>query len=163
MVVWDEGNQQTKMLTAGKVLNLLDRLRKRGYWRTSGIGITKTHFVRKDVDSPEEDRSPKRKNADPVPTEDNARWEAVDEVIFRFDPRVGEEVFVFLQEHEALLKQLRELEKKELTRELIEILRLGSGTPLEPEEIDRSNRPVKWVRQQIQHTSWAIPNRTEGR
>ena len=147
VVVWNEGSQKIKTLSASEALDLLGRLRERGFWRTNGIAITQRVHRRKSPETKGTDRSGVEKKGEPVSEEQKEQWEVVDEVLFRLDPRVGEEFFAFLQEHEALLKQKAEEEKKAATATLKEVynLLLGETRKNEMEKLDLTTRPLKWT------------------
>lgn len=147
VVVWDEGTRKFETLTARQALDLLENLRERGYWRTEGIPITSRFYQLKDLPVPEGGAS--RVQAE-VPFQlGNRDYEAVDEVLFRLHPDLGEEVFAFLQENESLLKQLAEAQRKEA----LQTFKLMFTQLLEPiyeqqeTAIDLATRPCNWVRQ----------------
>jgi len=163
VVVWDEGSQKIEALTDTEALDLLGRLRERGFWRTNGIAITQRVHKRKLPETPKPDRSGAEKKAELVQEGQKGQWEEVDEVLFHLDPRVGEELFTFLQEHEALLKQLAEQEKKEAAARLKEVydMLLGNMRTGEEKEIDLTTRPLKWTRETESHVfaCYPAPNR----
>lgn len=154
VVVWDEGSRKIEVLTAEDALHLLGNLRERGSWRTDGIPIIKRGYTFKPqekLNAPDKQKG--RKESENTSLEKN-KWETVDEVRFHLDPRVGEEVFGFLQEHEALLKALAEEQKKEAALRFQEALKLlfGSVAEQEAEKIDLTKQRLKWTRQSESHT-----------
>mgnify|MGYP000427406749 CR=1 FL=1 len=104
VVIWDDTARKISELTASHMLELLEQLRTRGYWRTEGIPMTRRVFRLKatepDVGATVERGAKEKKN----------EYEAVDEVLWRLTPAAGEEVFAFLQQQEEALRQLVEVE-----------------------------------------------------
>lgn len=163
VVIWDESIRKMEVLTADEAIGLLHRLRERGYWRTKGIAITKRAFRSKLPETLKPNQSNKGKESKVAPEEERNQPEAVDEVLFHLDPRVGEEVFAFLVEHEASLKQLAEEQAKEVAARLRAVYEMlfGSIRDQEEKEIELAKRPLKWSHQAESHVF--ICNRTPHR
>jgi transposase-like protein len=162
VVVWDEGSRNMEVLTADEALHLLDNLRERGYWRTNGIPISKRGYKIKLPERLNAKDKRKEKEAKERTEHEKNKWEPVEKVRFHLDPRVGEEVFGFLQEHEPLLKELAVEQEKEATERYLAALKIlfGSMHEQEAEEIDLRNRRLKWTHETASH-SFVCNRRTD--
>lgn len=150
LVVWDNTAQKMEVLRAEAVLELLRKLRAGVRWRSEGIAITIRFRRQISSEQPDPNRSRKEKIQDEPPasaSETEPVYEDVEEERLRLPPEAGAEVFAFLQEHEASLRQMTEEDEKqrdEALRRVYQIL-FRWGHEQEPKEIDFSSRPLPWV------------------
>lgn len=152
VAIWDESIRKMEVLTADEAIELLDRLRERGYWRTNGIAISRLHNSPKSPQSPPSPAS-KVRNSNAVAMPQKVEKGTSEQVLFHLDPRVGEEVFAFLQEHEDSLKQLAEEQKKDVLAHVGTIYEMLFGQIHSDEEqkIDLAKRTLKWAHQAKSH------------
>lgn len=152
--VWDEGNRKAELVSARRALGLIKNLRDRGIWRTVGIAITGTQYRFSEGRTPQRDSARNKTGSEMQKEERQAQPEQEEYVIFRLDPRVGEEVFAFLQQHESTLKQMAEEEKEQALAQMRfawELL-FEDSREREEKEIDLSKRKLIWKREELSAT-----------
>lgn len=148
IVFWDDGSRRIAEQSASQILELLEQLRQRGYWRTEGIPITRRLIRLKSKE--QEAEAGENETTQAKKTE----HETLEEVLWRLNPAAGEEVFAFLQEHEAVLTELVQVEHEETRmrfRDLFQLL-YGEDRKKQEESIVLSRRPLKWARDPLLHT-----------
>jgi len=106
LIIWNENEHKSAVLTAIESLNLMDRLLVGGDWQTIGVSIT-----RKVVKFQVQISRKKKKNDKEKPDEDPAASEKpqwVDEILLSLPPQAGFELLELLQNNQTKLMSLAE-------------------------------------------------------
>jgi|GEM_PF-1151801 len=166
LVVWDDASQKMEVLRAESALELLQKLRISDDWKSEGIAI-KVRFRRHILtEQPTPKRSRKKQVQDAPPAsapQSKPTYEDVEEERLRLPAEAGAEVFAFLQEHEALLKEMAEEDEKKANEAFLGAWQIlfRSAHEQEATKIDFSARPLQWMHDAVLNT-WvcdSAPNR----
>ncbi|MBI5848515.1 MAG: transposase [Nitrospirae bacterium] len=165
VLIWDEHMRKLEDLSAGEALRLLAKLRKNDEWRKEGITITRLVTLLDVSEDPKQKRSGKKEKAeaDLALQQKQPKPELVEEERFRLKVEVGDEVFAFLEKHEALLREMAEEDDKHRRKVLGQVYTMILGWVQTDEEnkIDLAKRTLPWLRRAESHT-WVCdmpPNR----
>ncbi len=165
VIIWDEHLRKMEDLFAGEAVRLLEKLRKNPKWREEGIAITRIITRSKSPDEPKQKRSRKKGKleTEPVSEEKKPESEKIEEELFRLNVEVGDEVFAFLEQHEALLREMAEEDEKHKIKVLGDVytMILGWAQADEEKKIDLTKLALLWERRAESHT-WVCnlpPNR----
>lgn len=165
LVFWDEEKHKIEDLSASEALALLEKLRKNDHWRKQGIVITRLVTYHKLPEEPKPKRSRKKAISQPEPVieETKPQSEQIEEELFRFKVEVGDEIVAFLEQHEALLKEMAQEDEKHKHEVLSQVYSMIFGWVHQDEEekIDLTKRALPWVHNTESH-SWVCdlpPNR----
>jgi cobalamin-dependent methionine synthase I len=146
LIIWNEVEHKSAVLTAIESLNLMDRLLVAGDWQTIGVSITRKVLKFQIQISRKKKKNDKEKPDEDPAASEKSQW--VDEILLRLPPQAGFELLELLQNNHnklmALVEEEHQMQVKTLTRVYDQIFEWGRNA--EEKEINFLSRIVAWTR-----------------
>lgn len=146
LIIWNETEHKSAVLTAIESLNLMDRLLVGGDWQTIGVSITRKVLKFQIQISRKKKKNDKGKPDEDPAASEKSQW--VDEILLRLPPQAGFGLLELLQNNQtklmALAEEEHQMQVKTLTRVYDQIFEWGRNA--EEKEVNFLSRIVAWTR-----------------